>query len=136
MFLSFVQFFSSYAVAALCTDTLQEEANVFEVECMPEIKVCLVIGYITDPKFSNAYNGVVANLQPVQKKNRKEEVLDIRTYRNGIVESPTPKGYFLAMAAAEQMLLGERGMSLLYFDAFTGEIVPRPDIKTKCESYN
>ncbi len=117
---------------------LQEEANVFEVNCLldasaKELTYCYITGYFTGPKLSSGYKGLVASFKIDKNSNKKSNhrpMLKITTYRNGKVQTPTPPGYFSAMEAAEKMLLKEIPEALLYFDALTGKRVPAPIFKS------
>lgn len=109
---------------------LQEEANVFEVNCALNLTVCSVTGYFTHPKLAPGYKGLVGFMQKTPEKlKRKNSSLLIHTYRNGKPRVATPKGYFSAMAAAERIMLGEQHMGLLYFDSVTGNRTAEPDLK-------
>lgn len=123
---------ASSSYAKVCINQLQEEANVFEVNCISETKMCFVTGYFTHPKLKVGYSGVVATFQstPANQKQTGSQLI-INTYRHGEPKVITPTGYFDAMMTAEKMLIGEQHMYLTYFDARTGKIVPRPNIK--CE---
>ena len=109
---------------------LQEEANVFEVNCALDLTVCSVTGYFTHPKLAPGYKGLVGFLQKTPEKlKRKNSSLLIQTYRNGKPKVATPKGYFSAMAEAERIMLGERKSGLLYFDAVSGNRVVDPELE-------
>lgn len=126
----FILLVSSVANAGFCTMQLQEEANVFEVNCTLDGNHCLINGYFTHPKLKLGYHGLVAHfIRPPNKK--KNESLFIRTYRNGKPKVETPKGYFSAMIAAEKVMLSESHTKLLYFNAVTGNRTSAPDLK--CE---
>lgn len=123
--------------APLCTNQLQEDANVFEVNCALSLETCSVQGYFRDPRFSPGYTGLVAWFQPMPEAmsapaasgEQYSHQLLIMTYRHQSPEIATPDGYFSAMKAAEQIMLRERENGLIYFDALTGERVPPPKIE-------
>ena len=109
---------------------LQEEANVFEVNCDLDLTTCSVTGYFTHPKLAPGYNGLVGFLQKTPEKFKtKNSSLLIQTYRNGKPRVPTPNGYFSAMVAAEKIMLGEQSPSLLYFDSITGSRAAEPKLE-------
>lgn len=128
---------NSYALPlGNCANQLQEEANVFEVNCTIEpLDACGVTGYFTHPKLIPGYRGLVATVQKPPKDAAKGSLLKplLLTYafRNGEPKVKTPLGYFSAVQAAERIMLGEIPNSLMYFDAISGAPTPRPRIE--CE---
>ena len=128
---------SGDASAGLCEMQLQEEANVFEVNCFLDLSRCHVAGYFTHPRLSPGHNGLVASLSKAPPKKEDDTIhtpmLVINTYRNGTARVKTPPGYWAAMQVAEQILMEERKNELHYFDAITGTPVVRP--KMECLPY-
>ena len=61
---------SGDASAGLCEMQLQEEANVFEVNCFLDLSRCHVAGYFTHPRLSPGHNGLVASLSKAPPKKR------------------------------------------------------------------
>ncbi|GGI85555.1 hypothetical protein [Shewanella gelidii] len=120
---------SNISYAKICTNKLQEEANVFELNCLLDAKLCMVTGYFTHPKYVDGYSGLVAILQPTPDKlKRSGSQLTISTFRHGEAKVETPTGYFVALAKAERMLMNERKPRLIYFDAYTGKETQSPEL--------
>lgn len=120
------------AYAGLCSMELQEEANVFEVNCQASHDCCDVVGYFSSPKWKPGYNGQVATLTlpesgKVMTQHRPR--VTIRTYRNGTPKAATPVGFWAAVAAAESMLAGEQPFMLFYVHAESGRAVRTPKLK-------
>jgi hypothetical protein len=124
--------------AGICTNQLQEEANVFEVNCPagdPRIP-CTVTGYFySDPIMKLAYGGVQASiwsgeLHPKNKDGRLWAVIE--TYRyNKNVNVGEPPGYWQALVTAIRIRQGRplKSHFLAYYDAHTSERVPNPKMK-------
>lgn len=120
---------SNASHAKICTNKLQEEANLFEVNCLLDTTLCMVTGYFTHPKYVDGYSGLVALLQPTPDKlKRSGSQLTISTFRHGEPKVETPVGYFIAVQEAERVLMNERKSRLIYFDAFTGKVTNSPEI--------
>lgn len=125
-----ISFVCSSALAGICTTQLQEEANVFEVNCLLDLTQCFVTGYFTHPRLSPGYGGLVASLaKPPKKDSERQPILVIYTYRNGTPKVETPPGYWAAIQAAEKTLIGELPSALRYYDATTGKVVGRPEME-------
>ena len=124
--------FANTSYASICSMKLQEEANVFQVSCLANTSMCMVTGFFTHPKLIPGFSGVVATFQPTPEKMKRDgSKLMINTFRHTEPKIETPKGYFSAMESAEKMVLGELQSQLIYFDARTGEVAPKPELK--CE---